>query len=312
MKTITTYHNSVPNAKNQEKIDLLKYFSQGVSAAGDHSIDNHSYNYTPSDVGVIQGWINIGSKTGRHLDLRNTVIDQQIKNKKFVVVADSNLFLYSNTANPLHYLRYSFNGVFPNTGIYCDTTIDPSRWKKISSDLNISLKDYKTNGSHILLCLQRNGGWSMKDYDVQEWALATIKEIRKYSDRPIIIRGHPGDKAAKEYLDPRSTKCRLKNLHNVSFSDFNRSLLQDLKNAWAVVNHNSSPVVGAAIEGYPIFVTDPIRSQCKDIANIDFSKIENPLMSDRQRWVERLSMFHWKFDELKTGECWRHMRLFIS
>jgi hypothetical protein len=62
----------------------------------------------------------------------------------------------------------------------------------------------------------------MKDYDVQEWALATIKEIRKYSDRPIIIRGHPGDKAAKEYLDPRSTKCRLKNLHNVSFSDFIR------------------------------------------------------------------------------------------
>jgi hypothetical protein len=268
--------------------------------------------YNPSDVGVIQGWINIGSKTGRHLDLRNAVINEQIKNKKYAVVADSNLFLYSNTANPLHYLRYSFNGVFPNTGIYCDTSIDPSRWKKISTDLNISLKDYKANGNHILLCLQRNGGWSMKDYDVQEWALATINEIRKYSDRPIIIRGHPGDKAAKEYLDPRSTKCRLKNLHNVSFSDFNRSLLQDLKNAWAVVNHNSSPVVGAAIEGYPIFVTDPIRSQCREIANTDLSKIETPNTPNRQSWVERLSMFHWKFDELKSGECWEHMRKFIK
>ena len=206
---VTVYHNSVPNAKNLEKINLLKYFSQGARTAGDTVIDNTTYVYNPSDVGVIQGWINIGSKTGRHLDLRNAVINEQIKNKKYAVVADSNLFLYSNTANPLHYLRYSFNGVFPNTGIYCDTNIDPSRWKKISSDLNISLKDYKTNGSHILLCLQRNGGWSMKDYDVQEWALATIKEIRKYSDRPIIIRGHPGDKAAKEYLDPRSPKCRL-------------------------------------------------------------------------------------------------------
>jgi len=309
---VTVYHNSVPNAKNLEKINLLKYFSQGARTVGDTVIDNTSHVYKPSDVGVIQGWINIGSKTGRHLDLRNTVINEQIKNKKYVVVADSNLFLYANTDNPLHYLRYSFNGVFPNTGIYCDTNIDPSRWKKISTDLNISLKDYKSNGSHILLCLQRNGGWSMKDYDVQEWALTTIKEIRKYSDRPIIIRGHPGDKAAKEYLDPCSPKCRLKNLPNVQFSDFSRSLLQDLNNAWAVVNHNSSPVVGAAIEGYPIFVTDPSRSQCRDVANTDLSMIESPNKPNRQRWVERLSMFHWKFDELRSGECWRHMRLFVS
>jgi hypothetical protein len=308
---VTTYHKSIPNAKSQEKVDLLKYFSMGVKLAGDNSNDCYDYTYRLSDVAVIQGWVNIGSKTGQHLTLRNSVINNQLKNKKYVVVADSNLFLYTNTANPLHYLRYSFNGVFPNTGIYCDTKIDPNRWKKISRDLGISLRDYKNSGNHILLCLQRNGGWSMSDYDVQDWTLSTIKEIRKYSDRPIVLRGHPGDKAAREYLDPNSPKCRLKNLPNVSFSNFDRSLLQDLTNAWAVVNHNSSPVVGAAIEGYPIFVTDSNKSQCKDIANTDLSKIENPDRPDRQHWVERLSMFHWKFDELRTGECWQHMRNFI-
>jgi hypothetical protein len=308
---VTTYHKSVPNAKNQEKIDLLKYFSMGVKAAGDTTIDSHDYIYKPSNVAVIQGWINIGSKVGKHLTLRNTIIENQIKSQRYVVVADSNLFLYANTNNPLHYLRYSFNGVFPTTGIYCDAIVDPARWLKISRDIGISLKPYKPNGNHILLCLQRNGGWSMKDYDVQDWALRTIQEIRKHSDRPIVLRGHPGDKAAKEYLDPRSPKCRLKNLPNVSFSDLNRSLLQDLDNAWAVVNHNSSPVVGAAIEGYPIFVTDPIRSQCRDVANTDLSMIETPNRPNRQPWVERLSMFHWKFDELKSGECWTHMKKFI-
>jgi hypothetical protein len=309
---VTTYHKTVPNAKNQEKIDLLKYFSMGVKLTGDTSVDSYNYAYTTSDVAVIQGWVNIGSKTGQHLTLRNTVVNNQLKNRRHVVVADSNLFLYSNTANPLHYLRYSFNGVFPNTGLYCDTTIDTSRWTKVSRDLGITLKDYRPNGNHILLCLQRNGGWSMADYDVQDWTLSTIKEIRKYSGRPIIIRGHPGDKAAKEYLDPRSPKCRLKNLPNVTFSDFNRTLLQDLQGAWAVVNHNSSPVVGAAIEGYPIFVTDPIKSQCREIANTDISRIEAPDCPDRQAWVERLSMFHWKFDELKSGECWSHMRKFVK
>jgi hypothetical protein len=308
---VTTYHKSVPNAKNQEKIDLLKYFSMGVKAAGDTTIDSHDYIYKPSNVAVIQGWINIGSKVGKHLTLRNTIIENQIKSQRYVVVADSNLFLYANTNNPLHYLRYSFNGVFPTTGIYCDAIVDPARWLKISRDIGISLKPYKPNGNHILLCLQRNGGWSMKDYDVQDWALRTIQEIRKHSDRPIVLRGHPGDKAAREYLDPRSPKCRLKNLPNVSFSDFERSLLQDLNGAWAVVNHNSSPVVGAAIEGYPIFVTDPIRSQCRDVANTDLSMIETPNRPNRQPWVERLSMFHWKFDELKSGECWTHMKKFI-
>lgn len=308
---VTTYHKTVPNAKNQEKIDLLRFFSQGVIAAGDTSVDSNDYVYRPADVAVIQGWVNIGSKTGHHLTLRNTVVNNQLTNRKYVVVADSNLFLYSNTANPLHYLRYSFNGVFPSTGNYCDSIVDPIRWQKISRDLGITLKDYKTTGNHILLCLQRNGGWSMADYDVQDWTLSVIKQIRKFSDRPIIIRGHPGDKSAREYLDPRSPKCRLKNLPNVSFSSFDRTLLQDLNGAWAVVNHNSSPVVGAAIEGYPIFVTDPIKSQCREIANTDLSKIETPNRPDRQTWVQRLSMFHWKFDELKSGECWSHMRKFI-
>ena len=81
--------------------------------------------------------------------------------------------------------------------------------------------------------------------------------------------------------------------------------------SWAVVNHNSSPAVGAAIEGYPIFVTDPARSQCREIANTDLSEIETPTLFDRQSWVERISMFHWNFEELKSGECWHHMRRYI-
>jgi hypothetical protein len=310
MKTITTYHKSVPNAKNQEKIDLLKYFSQGVSAAGDRSIDNQSYNYIPSDVGVIQGWINLGTKSGTHLTLRNNVVNGQLSSNNHVVVVDSNLFLYANTTNPLHYLRYSFNGVFPNTGIYCDTTINPSRWQKISKNLNLSLKDYRISGDHILLCLQRNGGWSMGSYDVQDWAIQTINTLRQHTDRPIVIRAHPGDKASREYLDPRNPKCRIKFSKAVRLST-NVNLVDDLKNCWAAVNYNSSPVVGAAMEGIPIFVMDIARSQCAEIANTDLSQIENPQLPDRQQWVERLSMFHWNFDELKSGECWNHMRQFI-
>jgi hypothetical protein len=311
MTSVAVYHSTVPNAKNQEKIDLLRFFSQGVKHIGDTAIDVNDYQVRQSDIGVIQGWLGPGAASSNHLNLRNQVIQTQLQNNKYVVAVDSNLFLYANTLNPAHYLRYSFNGVFPNTGIYCDTEIDPNRWQKISKNLHLSLKDYRTNGDHILLLFQRNGGWSMGNFDVQDWAIQTINTIRQYSDRPIVIRAHPGDKAAREYLDPRNSKCRIKFSKAVRLST-NINLVDDLKNCWAAVNYNSSPVVGAAIEGVPIFVMDPAKSQCAEVANTDLSQIENPTLHDRQLWTERLSMFHWNFNELRSGECWQHMRKFIS
>lgn len=303
MTTVAIYHRTVPNAKNQEKIDLLRFFSDGVAVAGDTALDIQNTAFHPADVGVIQGWIS--QQTSRpHLALRNQVIQEQLKANRYVVAVDSNLFLYANTKNPLHYLRYSFNGVFPSTGIYCDTQIDPSRWQKISRNLNLSLKDYRTTGNHILICLQRSGGWSMGQSSVADWANMVIAQIQAVSDRPIVIRAHPGDKSQTEYLP------KIKWSNRVKLST-NPNLVDDLQNCWVAVNHNSSPVVGAAIEGVPIFVTDPVRSQCRDIANTDLAQIENPLMPDRQQWVERLSMSHWNFDELRSGECWRHMRNFI-
>jgi hypothetical protein len=223
--------------------------------------------------------------------------------KKHVVAVDSNLFLYANTANPMHYLRYSFNGVFPNTGIYCDDQPDPARWDSISTNLGIALKDYRTQGNHILLCLQRNGGWSMGRFNVADWATQTIATLRLYTDRPIVIRAHPGDKNSNQYINNITGK-------NIQIST-SASLIDDLRNCWAVVNHNSSPVVAAAIEGYPVFVTDPTRSQCRDIANIDLTQIENPQLPDRQQWVERLAMSHWNFNELQSGQCWRHMHQYV-
>lgn len=310
MTTIAVYHGSVPNKKSQEKINLLLNFSTGAKRNSELVFDYNDHAYRPADVAVIQGWVAPGNPTSKHLILRNTVIQQQLKNNKYVVGVDSNLFLYKNKENPGNYLRYSFNGIFPNTGIYCDTDIDQDRWKKLSVNLNLSLKNWRTTGDHILLCLQRNGGWSMGGMDVQDWAVKAIEEIQKHTDRPIVVRAHPGDKDSVNYLNPRLGRCKIKFNKRVTLS-YNKSLEDDLVDCWAAVNYNSSPVVGAAIEGVPIFVMDPARSQCAEVANTDLSQIENPLLPDRQQWVERLSMFHWNFDELKSGECWAHMRKYV-
>jgi len=304
MKVIN-YFSSIPSKnKNPEKELILKYFSEGIEKSNDE-ISNHRGNYMPSDVAIMQGWVHENSGNSPHLNLRKLIISRQLLAQKSVITADSNLFLYAvgKGNEPHHYLRYSINGVFPDSGVYCDTEINPQRWKQVSKDHNISLKDYRTTGNHILICLQRNGGWSMGKLNVMDWLSNVIAQLRNVSDRPIIIRAHPGDKDAINYLKI--------SLPNVSISK-NLNLLDDLKNCWAVVNHNSSPAVAAAIEGYPIFVTDLNKSQCAEIANTQLKEIENPILYDRQNWAERISMFHWKFTELQSGECWQHMRKFIA
>ena len=305
---VAIYHATVPNAKNQEKVNLLRFFAQGVAAAGDQAIDVSGHHVVMSDVAVIQGWVTEDDNLRKHLALRRHVINWYQAHGKRVVAVDSNLFLYADPANARHYLRYSFDSVFPGQGIYCDDRPDPQRWVSISRDLGVSLRPYRDQGHHVLVLLQRNGGWSMGSLDVQDWANRVIEQLRRHTNRPIVVRAHPGDKAAQQYLSPG--QCRIRWDKSLRLST-QRDLLADLKNCWAVVNHNSSPVVAAAIEGYPVFVTDPNRSQAREIANTDLSQIENPNLPDRQAWVERLAMSHWKFDELRSGQAWRHMRQWV-
>lgn len=304
---VTSFLNVIPPKNNsQEKVDIIHKFIKGVNCVkGDTGNIHNGNNIVDCDVAVIQGWQHERGKSSPHLKLRQDIIDHQLQKNKYVITADSNLFLFANKTNaPYHYLRYSINGVFPNTGNYCDKIVDPSRWRQISEDTDIRIKPYNTKGKHILLCCQRNGGWSMGSKSVVDWIIETVNKIRKYSDRTIVVRAHPGDKRATEYL----TAKKLRHIPNLYISSFNTPLEIDLKNAYCVVNHNSSSIVGPIIMGYHAFITDPIKSQCAEVAHHGFEKIESPQEFDRQKWLERISMFHWKFDELENGKCWQHMR----
>ena len=303
--TAVAYYAGIPpNNRNLEKPQILDYFCQGVLASGDNVVAHRGLNALPCDVALIQGFVHEHGKSAPHLQLRQNAVDLQVRTNKRSLIVDSNLFLYADKTNHLHYLRYRFDGVFPTTGFYFDKDIDPTRWEQISRDLGISLKPWRTQGNHILICLQRNGGWSMRGLDVIQWMNSTILEIRRYSKRPIVVRPHPGDKKINGYLKV--------NHKSVSIST-KTDLREDLHNAWATVVYNSSPSVASIIEGVPAFLTDPQpqHSQSTPVANTDISRIEDPLLVDRQLWIERLSMCHWKFDELKSGAAWKFFRKYI-
>jgi hypothetical protein len=309
---VISYYKGVPTKnRSQEKFDVLVKFIQGVKSVGDSGDVYQGYEVQPADVGFIQGWQHESGKTAPHLKLRQAVIDTQINQGKYVCCADANLFVYATEKNkPHHYLRYSFNGVFPNTGIYFDDNPDPSRWRQISNDLNIKLEADKRNGKHILVCVQRAGGWSMGKKDLGQWCLEVVNDIRRYSDRPIVLRLHPGDKKTLGAIPPAIKQLAMR--PDITLSPSTKHINEDLKNCWAVVNHNSSSIVAPLIQGYPAFITDPIKSQCAEVSHKGFRELENPSTFDRLKWLERISMFHWKFSELENGSAWKHMRKYVN
>ena len=147
LTAVAYYAGIPPNNKNTEKPQILDFFCQGVRASGDTAIAHRGLNALSCDVALIQGFIHEHGKSAPHLQLRQNAVTLQKQNQRRSLIVDSSLFLYSNKSNPLHYLRYSFDGVFPTTGFYFDRDIDSVRWAQISKDLGISLKPWRTQGN---------------------------------------------------------------------------------------------------------------------------------------------------------------------
>jgi hypothetical protein len=307
---IKSYLSSLPaHINGTEKINALTYFAEGAAKCGDSGTTTVSHNYEQCDVGAIIGnaFDSNPSKTKlAHYKVRKMVMDTQSNLGKYWLSIDSNVFIYKDKLNPHRYLRYSFNGVFPATGIYCNDNPGEENWNNIKRDYNMDLKPWRTAGNHILITLQRPLGWSMRGYNLMQWLEETFTKIRKYSDRPIVIRWHPGDwKSFPNYAE-------ILKKYNATVSPQERHITEDLVNCWALVCHNSTPSAVAPIEGIPAFITDdPSYSQGGDVANTDFSLLENPILADREQWIKKLAQCHWSFNDVRSGRCWSHMRNYV-
>jgi hypothetical protein len=51
---VVSYLRGIPNAKNQEKIDVLRYFIDGVNHCGDEGILSNDFLWKPSSAAVLE------------------------------------------------------------------------------------------------------------------------------------------------------------------------------------------------------------------------------------------------------------------
>lgn len=299
MKVIA-YLKGIPASNSKpEKPQMLKDFIAGVCSEGDEGILSESYTLEDCDVAILQGYVHEQSKNLPHLRLRQDVLDYQKQNNKRTIIIDSNLFLYRELKTK--FFRFSYDGVFPNTGEYCNQNSTSENWNKIRSSMNFDLKPWKLNqGKYILICLQREGGWSMRGLGVRSWLESTISKIVSLTDRKIVIRPHPGDKQSAGIAQMFVKK-------NISVSN-GQNLLDDLLNANCLINYNSSPAVASAIEGVPTFVLDPDRSPAANVSHHKLDFINNHREFDRSQWILDLAQCHWSFEDMKSGAVWKHMK----
>jgi hypothetical protein len=162
--------------------------------------------------------------------------------------------------------------------------------------LKLKLKPWRKDGEHILICAQHSKSEQWRNMPTLErWLHDTIIELRKNSQRPIVIRSHPRCPVRDNFR--MFDRVTLQNPVHIdgTYDDF----YLDFSNCWAVISWSSNPGPQAVIAGIPAFVG--FDSLAYDVANHDLANIESPHMPNRDNWLLNYAHTEWTVDEIRSG-----------
>ena len=137
--------------------------------------------------------------------------------------------------------------------------------------LGIELKDLKKQGDYIILSEP-----SLDDinyFNLDNWIDNTKNELKKVTDRKIIIHNRTSDAPLSELL----------------------------KNAWAFVSNHSTAGFKAMIEGVPAYFTNPTLSNISKLSNIENHEINYSALYN-------LAYEQWTIEEIQNGYAWDYLK----
>ena len=168
---------------------------------------------------------------------------------------------------------------------------------------------WKQDGEYILLCMQKVGDASLRDADVFEWTENTVNDIRKHTDRKIIIRPHPLYRKSSLHNTLKEKVLNVSNTHwqeTDLLKDGFVSIQEQLQKAWCTVTYTSGSGIDAVINGIPNIACDT-GSMVYDVSSKDIAEVENPYRGEKKEWTNRIAHCQWSIDEFESGECWKHV-----
>mgnify|MGYP003318428291 FL=1 len=168
---------------------------------------------------------------------------------------------------------------------------------------------WKQDGEYILLCMQKVGDASLRDADVFEWTENTVNDIRKHTDRKIIIRPHPLYRKSSLHNTLKEKVLNVSNTHwqeTDLLKDGFVSIQEQLQKAWCTVTYTSGSGIDAVINGIPNIACDT-GSMVYDVSSKDIAEVENPYRGEKKEWTNRIAHCQWSIEEFESGECWKHV-----
>lgn len=166
-----------------------------------------------------------------------------------------------------------------------------------ASVLALGLKEWKNNSDGpIIICTQHSKSQQWEGMPpVSNWVIQTIDEIRKHTDRHIIIRPHPRCPLELIEIEFENVSRQVPRRLNGTYDDYDFRY----DHAWAVINWSSNPAIEAVKSGIPVF-TGP-SSLAWDVANQTLESINSPLKPDRQQWLNDLAHTEFTVQEIAQG-----------
>jgi hypothetical protein len=151
------------------------------------------------------------------------------------------------------------------------------RWEK----LGIKIDKRKKTGRNILLVMPSDKPCKFYGIDAEKWKQETIEQIKMHTDRPIVIREK----------QPRHVRMQ-------------KTIYQDLDNAYAMVTYQSIAAVESVLYGIPAFTLAPTAAD--PVANKFLYNLENPERYDKEyiySWACHIAYGQFHIDELKKGKA---------
>jgi hypothetical protein len=159
------------------------------------------------------------------------------------------------------------------------------RWQA----LGINLQPRKF-GKKIIIAAPDEKPCRYYGIDQDQWVQQTIEEIKKYTNRPIIVR-----QRAPKRVD------------RIATAPLQQVLAQDVH---ALVTFNSVAAVESILSGVPAFVLAPSHI-AQPVASTQLSQIENPYWADQDKlnaWCHSMAYGQYHVRELRDGTAFRMMQ----